>query len=68
MDDKKTTIVLQANTVPTHGNWEEERSFGQQISPGPQKQYQLYPPQPKQTTDEIRPIGFLDFPSQIRGS
>jgi hypothetical protein len=43
MEQKGTQITIHAGAVPTHGNWEEERSFGQQTSPLPQKQYDLYP-------------------------
>jgi hypothetical protein len=27
--------------TPIHGNWEQERAFGQQIAPGPQKQVEI---------------------------
>lgn len=47
MADKVTTeetTAAETPVIPIHGNWEEERSFGQQSSTGPQKQYELCPP------------------------
>jgi hypothetical protein len=43
MEQKTNSTVVRTSPVPTHGNWEEERSFGQQTSSIPQKQYELYP-------------------------
>jgi hypothetical protein len=43
MEQGNKPVLARTSPVPTHGNWEEERSFGQQTST-PQKQYDLYPP------------------------
>ncbi len=47
MDDNTTAkkiTTVESPAVPIHGDWEQERSFGQQASSGPQRQYELCPP------------------------